>query len=1332
MIKQTLFFLCFAMLLCTFSCQKDLYNFKEKFSIPTKSTEAVLVEYIVTGDENSIVEGKNIEKIADYTKIPFKKITVKSLNQGEKIAPTTRVICISNTLDLEDQVIADIFNFVSNGGSLFFTKPQTDERVFFLMGLKPSANLERDSTAFGYHFIKPVLSGRKGFKYNNAKNVHGGYKAENFREELEIQVVGFNKTKYPVLLDYKLGKGMVSVLNSSQVLAKAERGLFFSQVLKGLEGIPYPIANVATIFLDDFPSPTYAIYKEPIKTELGLTVSDYVSKVWWPDMKKFAKENNITYTAYAIFDYNTHVLPPFTFKEWDLNNINRNGVNQNRSAWIGKEVINSGHEMALHGYNHVSLLKEDWKQSEYMATALESASKKWKLSSFGKLPVSYVPPSNYIDSIGLANLQKGMPSLRYVQSTYFGALEDGGNREFDPDPYNDWFFSYPRISSGYYLEPENWYLIESLYLFTGIWTHFVHPDDVYQLPNPNDKTSGHFTSRNKHKLNWYSKNGKQGMFDRFKKEVNTFNEIHPMTRYLGATESSEIVRDWRYSYFSHLQLNGEYLVENDDNKLKGKNSFWFLYVTDKNVKLIEKDLKDKVLEFKKRPMLEGFLYTIETKEAALLVPDMHFLEVNNGSEELLLKAAEELNSFNDNRFLLKPFHTKISDLIEKGDVLGATNLIEAYLDQGNNLDIQEWRTYLEYLGWQDRTNRFWYTLNKAYNQNASEKMASYAKIFSKEIGYPTVEKSELWLLRQIEWGTTDLEVLKEYVSNFNNEKNKIKIHNILERIYSLEPNIENKKQLIIHTIDYKMSGLEGHLKGLDPCDPRYEDISETITWSLADNHKLKEAIKWSKCAPNITEENVNNWKLLSGNYQDLEKTNFPVYLEYLIADNPAKAIAKLLELEPCQSDSLTKLAANIAYVCGDFKLYKEALAWAECAEDLPVNAKLSWLYELKKYSEMKRMYSTYTNSFPEDYNTKVHMGVLLYYMGDIEAVAQIATNLPLDVDKGTLRKNINKEVSNMDISNQRKFLKRYPELLYPKVIKEIRKKIRLQEGNDISALHTSFYDKLERTLAENSLGYSFYDAKENVHSVSAIQANVFPIQGIPKNKSNQERDLWGIEYGFKTESKKKQTYRFRARLERDNTESLYYQVGLETQITKNKYYGSILADYAPVKTGPGYILEIYQARLSNYNEFQLSKKISQIVSLEGNYYSDNEYDAILLTRTSYDVFKKPNYTVSPLIEGSYGIGSVNRKSGFPYWVAKKRIYGGAGLNVKLGTETSLFNLEANASQFFEVDETNFQRYTASLSYRIFTYAQFKAEAEIFTIKSFNSNMFSFGLVYHLK
>jgi predicted deacetylase len=35
--------------------------------------------------------------------------------------------------------------------------------------------------------------------------------------------------------------------------------------------------------------------------------------------------------------------------------------------WLVKDVAKNGHELAFHGYNHVSLLKEDWKNPKFIS-----------------------------------------------------------------------------------------------------------------------------------------------------------------------------------------------------------------------------------------------------------------------------------------------------------------------------------------------------------------------------------------------------------------------------------------------------------------------------------------------------------------------------------------------------------------------------------------------------------------------------------------------------------------------------------------------------------------------------------------------------------------------------------------------------------------------------------------------------------------------------------------------------------------------------------------------------------------------------------------------------
>src|SRR5690606_32612075 len=144
----------------------------------------------------------------------------------------------------------------------------------------------------------------------------------------------------------------------------------------------------------------------------------------------------MSYSAMSCFDYKNRVEPPLIFDQWSENKLKANKKVEPDSEWLVKDVSDTGHELAFHGYNHVSLQKGLWTNPQFIGMALQAVDKKWEISNFGAKPVTYVPPSNIIDGNGVNYLKNGMPSLQYMCSLYLGDLAEGGGREFDFDPYN--------------------------------------------------------------------------------------------------------------------------------------------------------------------------------------------------------------------------------------------------------------------------------------------------------------------------------------------------------------------------------------------------------------------------------------------------------------------------------------------------------------------------------------------------------------------------------------------------------------------------------------------------------------------------------------------------------------------------------------------------------------------------------------------------------------------------------------------------------------------------------------------------------------------------------
>ena len=1324
-----------SVLMLSIGCKSDLYQFNGRFNIPAKSSESPIVQFIQELDNYTAeLERENLGKAFEYTKIPYSYIPVKEFNENIKLAPTARLLVLDQTLGLKDNVIDSLLTFVAKGGSILFTKPIQDERLGFFYGFEANANWKTNIGAEGYYMKKPIFPDREKFSYSN-NAVHLGFEDTNFSASAEVLVTASNDMNYPVVTRNKIGKGQVLLYNSFEQLNKSMRGFIFSCSLMALEGVPYPIANVATIFLDDFPSPTYGIYKEPIKSEMNLTVTDYVNKVWWPDMKKLAKEENIKYTAYVTFDYNADVVPPYTFKEWDRNKITVNNIAQSSSAWIGRDVLSSGHELGFHGYNHVSLLKSDWPNPDYMVTALKSADKKWKTANFKDLPKSYVPPSNYIDSTGLAKLSQGMPSLKYMQSTYLGEFEEGGLREFDPDPYNNHFFDFPRISSGYVLAPTNEWEIESMYMCTGIWTHFVHPDDVYQIPDEsNAKTSGHFEYRNKFNLNWYSSGSKKGMLDRFKDHISEYKKRHPNTRFLNATESSEITVKWRNNYYSHSNYDGLYEVEGRKDTKRFPDHYWLMYVSSENVQQINNVLNEEGISYEKRKLLNGFLYSVKTRDSQLTIPDLNpkLPVIFEDKKSIVAQVLTDRQVFEKNKNLLMPFAERISRYVAEDNLKAASDLLQNQFRTSSKVNIAMVKEYAQYMVWQGKEKELWQVLNDYYNRFESSDTSKIHRYVLDVTSYLDSNEQEKWLERELYWDTDNTAVLKEYIQNFNTKENYQNINKSYKKLIALEPSNTLTKTYAKFLIDNKSDEVVPFLNTIAPCAISDKDLAFAIAWAYADRLVFEKALLWAKCAQKINQETLDFWVLNSNSFEEKKETDFPYYIKLLLANDTKKAYQELRNVSPCYK-GLENEAVQIAYNFADFGAFAKALEWSECGADVPVEKRMEWYYETNQLKELKQVYKEHLSKNPKDYKIKNHMATLMLYSSDVLGAAEIVMGMPLNKVDSNILKAIDREVKEMDLKQQTTFYKLYIELLEPSTTKEIVSRIRENQGNEIGFETFNINDAFRPTALMNGVYFKLRNENGNFHRIALTQSSMYKIPPDSIFRPNNEgRDLLGVEYGYYINSKENKNAWLRGRLERDTENKIYYQFGAGYSISKKLNFTSFQLDAFPVRTGPGHVLDIYRIRFNGYKEIALGKAFTNVLSLESNYYTDNEFETTGLLRFQYALVNNKKFKISPLLETSYGYGTSNRRDGFPYWIADDRLVGGGGVLFTIGSPLTNFQFTTDISLFAERGQPNFERYTGQLSYKIKKFTQLNAAFEVYTIEDFFSNVFQLGLGYRFK
>lgn len=848
--------------------------------------EAQLVEYVVDYKNTySIRQSKHVKKICDYTKIPFRTSNILHWNSPNfKISQSVRVINIHNPSALNDQAVQKLLDFVANGGTLLFSSVVSDKRFSYFYGFKLDASYQDDNLAYGFKFISPLLPNIKGLSVNPSHK-HYGYKLESFKKEVTPLITAINVENYGVVLEHKIGNGRVVFFNTGLMIDKPIRGLVFAMYLPALEGVPYPIANVSTIYLDDFPSPVYKIMKEPIATEMGLTMADFVDKVWWPDMQKLAKEFGVNYTTTITFDYNTKVTPPFIFTEWERNKLNNS--TQSLSDYFTKSVLKNKHELGFHGFNHVSLTTSDWKNIDYISTALNTVKKKWRVEAYGELPKSYIPPSNIIDSTGLSKLQKAMPSIKYICSSYFGNVTVGEGREFDVDPYNNKLFDYPRITSEYAFNNQEILVKESTYLFTGIWSHFVHPDDVFQIKDESNKeTTGNYGFRNVNGYGWHiSKDGSEGLYPRFKKILVQHKNTYPLSKYISAQNGAPRINKWRAADYYHQHSNNHYTV-----KKKGVSSFkkhyWFVYISTKNIPQLETYLTDNDITYYMTPILNGFLVNIETNNPSLKLPN--FKKIINNSMNLYTHIYNDYNTYSNE--LLASNEDMLTKEIEVDEELVLITSLEQLHEQmfsKKTIDTAAWNNYARMNAWLNKKQDVWKKLDSFYTNHKTLETARYSDELSKISWYPSEQVKEYWLLEQIKFDPNNIELLESYIKYYNTEDNSKRIELYLGKIASLKGGSEAQNNYIKHNLWQKTENTNQLLNAITPSET-YNDIADDIAWYYYEKGDLERAYNWANYTNKIDIAIKLDWLYTLEDYDNLYAV-YQSHIQLHPKDDKAKA-----------------------------------------------------------------------------------------------------------------------------------------------------------------------------------------------------------------------------------------------------------------------------------------------------------------------------------------------------------------------------------------------------------------------------------------------------------
>lgn len=420
------------------------------------------------------------ESMLDRVLLDMKVPTVTvDLAQGDEI-PTlkqyqTMVIAMPNLDPLGEHVL-QIMQWVKKGGGVMFA--MTPEKTGYLDVIGPQIGIE--SSAYKY-VVTEGITPSKDFMLGGGQTYMF---SDPFKSSLSValndraQVEAVSSNGGTPLVWRSSVESGTAVMCNIGIYVKMVRGFYASAFSLLSSAMAYPVINSAAFYLDGFPSPVPSGNGKYIKRDYNMSISEFYSQVWWPDLVRLAERYGIRFTGVMIENYGD-----------DTKNDPVRQTDNTQFEYYGGLLLRQNGEIGYHGYNHQPLVLPNtdygneytyvqWPNRKAIVDSLN------ELIAFQKtvLPAAtssvYVPPSNILSSEGRQIIGEDMPQIRAIASMAFppdSSLEYV--QEFGVAA--DGVVEAPRIVSGSMVNNSYMRLAAVSELnMHYVSTHFMHPDDL--------------------------------------------------------------------------------------------------------------------------------------------------------------------------------------------------------------------------------------------------------------------------------------------------------------------------------------------------------------------------------------------------------------------------------------------------------------------------------------------------------------------------------------------------------------------------------------------------------------------------------------------------------------------------------------------------------------------------------------------------------------------------------------------------------------------------------------------------------------------------------------
>ena len=457
----------------------------QNFEAPAARGSAECLVLVNSKEANSVLAWKDMEGLFSQMKVEADYVDVSKEAVPEYADYKRIVLAVADSSVLGEKAY-ELLDWVNGGGGFMVYFPPLGD-VFFRalssqMGVQETGWEMYESP--GFRFKTDLMMGGKGKDFI----IEEPYEASlslSLSSDCTVHMVSADDRELPLLWERNLGEGKIVFMNFG-IMGKAYRGIYGAAYSLLGEAFAWPVINGSAFYLDDFPSPVPSGTSTYIQRDYGVSVGDFYTNIWWPDLLELAEKYGIRYSGMVIEDYSDKREAPFAANQ-----------NTQRFRYFGTELLRKGGEIGLHGYNHIPLCMEGfdrdfgngyvpgtyerlfdydyWNSREDMRASIEELIRFTEELYPGVTAATYVPPSNILSSDARQMLAEDFPQIKAIASIYFeGDVEY--TQEFEAA--EDGIVETPRIISGCVIDSFMEIGALSELNLHYVNSHFQHPDDV--------------------------------------------------------------------------------------------------------------------------------------------------------------------------------------------------------------------------------------------------------------------------------------------------------------------------------------------------------------------------------------------------------------------------------------------------------------------------------------------------------------------------------------------------------------------------------------------------------------------------------------------------------------------------------------------------------------------------------------------------------------------------------------------------------------------------------------------------------------------------------------